>query len=338
MSKIICDVCGTAYPEATTQCPICGYVRPADSVSAGNASSNDNGARTYTYVKGGRFSKQNVKKRNRTKQTADNYASAGALDKRRKAPKKKKNTGLVITAIILLLAIVAVVIYLAFKLFWPVLPPDEPVVEPQQNVDIQPEPTDATVKCESLKLDIDEVFLEEAGAARMIYVTVFPVNTTDVLTYESSDVTVATVTEHGKVVAVGAGEATITITCGDQKITCDVTCNIEEPSQDTTEETQEETTISAEDFRLNREDITMSFAGEKWKLYSGDIDMGEITWTSNNESVAKISFGTVEAVGPGTTTVYGEYGGVKVSCIIRCVFSDSEFEGVGGHGGVGEDG
>ena len=24
MSKIICDVCGTAFPENTAQCPICG--------------------------------------------------------------------------------------------------------------------------------------------------------------------------------------------------------------------------------------------------------------------------------------------------------------------------
>lgn len=338
MGKIICEVCGTAYPETTTQCPICGYVRPAEAAGTSNTSSRDGDAKTYTYVKGGRFSKANVKKRNRAKQTAEVKPTTVSSAQRRQPPKKKKNTGLVITAIILLLAIVAVVIYLALKLFWPMVPLDEPVEEPQHNVDVQPEPEDKTVPCENLVLDVEEVFLEKAGDARMIYVTASPANTTDTVSYVSSDETVATVTEHGKVVAVGPGEATITITCGNQTITCDVTCNIEEPSEDTTEEPSEQTTISAEDFRLNREDITMSFAGEKWKLYSGDIDMGEITWTSNNESVAKISFGTVEAVGPGTTTVYGEYGGVKVSCIIRCVFSDSEYEGVGGHGGVGEDG
>ena len=29
MSKIICDVCGTRYPETAEQCPICGHIRTA---------------------------------------------------------------------------------------------------------------------------------------------------------------------------------------------------------------------------------------------------------------------------------------------------------------------
>lgn len=66
MSKIICDVCGTSYPESATQCPICGCVRPAEVVtvsSEGNPVEMPTSG-TYTYVKGGRFSKSNVKKRN----------------------------------------------------------------------------------------------------------------------------------------------------------------------------------------------------------------------------------------------------------------------------------
>lgn len=337
MSKIICDVCGTVYPETTTQCPICGYVHPAESAGSSGVSSNENGTRTYTYVKGGRFSKSNVKKRNRANQTTDNRA-VSTSGSRRQPPKKKNNTGLVITAIILLLAIVAVVVYLALKVFWPTLPQEDPTDNIKDPVVVEPEPTDPVIKCQGLELDVAEVRLQEIGAARMIYVTVSPANTTEQVIYQSSDESVVTVTEHGKVVAVGPGEATITIICGDFQTTCDVICDIEQPSEDTTEEPSEDTTVSAEDFRLNREDITMSFAGEKWKLYSGDIDVTLITWSSSNESVAKISYGTVEAVGPGTTMVYGEINGVKVGCIIRCSFSDSEYEGVGGHGGVGEDG
>ena len=65
MSKVICDVCGTTYAETAAQCPICGCARNttdqtvADSVQTGE----ENG--TYTYVKGGRFSKGNVRKRNK---------------------------------------------------------------------------------------------------------------------------------------------------------------------------------------------------------------------------------------------------------------------------------
>lgn len=68
MSKIICDVCGTSYPETSTQCPICGCVRSSDSVTiAGDTSevaAKTTAPSSYNYVKGGRFSKANVKKRN----------------------------------------------------------------------------------------------------------------------------------------------------------------------------------------------------------------------------------------------------------------------------------
>lgn len=62
MSKIICDVCGTSYPDTANQCPICGKLKqdnPASATDTVNA--QDNG---YAYVKGGRFSHANVRKRN----------------------------------------------------------------------------------------------------------------------------------------------------------------------------------------------------------------------------------------------------------------------------------
>ena len=64
MSKVICDICGTAYPETATQCPICGCAR--DNVTqtpAADATQKTDGeaAGGYTYVKGGRFSKSNVR-------------------------------------------------------------------------------------------------------------------------------------------------------------------------------------------------------------------------------------------------------------------------------------
>lgn len=66
MSKIICDVCGTSYPETSTQCPICGCVRSGDAVAVAGAAGDLTAKKpsSYAYVKGGRFSKTNVKKRN----------------------------------------------------------------------------------------------------------------------------------------------------------------------------------------------------------------------------------------------------------------------------------
>ena len=37
MNKVVCDLCGTSYPETATQCPICGCVRPADAVTVNNS-------------------------------------------------------------------------------------------------------------------------------------------------------------------------------------------------------------------------------------------------------------------------------------------------------------
>ena len=339
MSKIICDVCGTAYPETSMHCPICGSVSNADAANVLAENSDSNDIRTYTYVKGGRFSKSNVRKRNRANQATDTHtpapAYAAAKQTERPQKKKKNNTGLVITAIVLLLAIVAVVIYLALKLFWPELPENAVPDTPQINEQVEPSNTD--VACESLMSDVSEVFFSEIGVARMIYVTPSPSNTTDTITYTSSDESVATVTDTGKVIAVGPGEAIITISCGDVEVTCTVICQVEDATDETTQDTTEEITISEDDLRLNREDITFSFKGEEWMLYSGEIDVTKITWTSDNESVATIENGTVKAVGVGTTTVYAEYAGVKVSCIIRCSFTNSDYQGVGGHGGVSSD-
>lgn len=62
MEKVICDVCGTDYPETAAQCPICGCARgDGGQTSAGNTTAEERPA--YTYTKGGRFSKSNVRKR-----------------------------------------------------------------------------------------------------------------------------------------------------------------------------------------------------------------------------------------------------------------------------------
>ena len=342
MSKIICELCGTAYPDTSTHCPICGsvYSGEVSSITTEKTDSNEKG--TYTHVKGGRFSKANVSKRNRTNQPEAPVKTPQSSQPTRRPPAKKKKSGFAVFVIILMLLLLAVVLYLTFKFFWPVSSSVN-ATEPTQN-NVPAVTDDTSVPCTELTLDVSEFVLSEQGSARMIYISLSPANTTDVVSYNTSDPTVATVNEYGKVEAVGPGQAVITITCGDMQKTCSVLCDFQvetmdvsvatEPTEVTTEPTEEPT----EEFRLNRADITFSSKGERWKLYSGDIDVSKITWSSDNESVAQITNGTVTAVGSGTTTVHGEYNGMKVSCIIRCAFSNSGYEGVGGHGGVGEDG
>jgi hypothetical protein len=105
--------------------------------------------------------------------------------------------------------------------------------------------------------------------------------------------------------------------------------------EETTEETTEDTTADEKAFMLNRKDITFTYKDESCVIYDGSVGLSAITWSSDNEAVAKIENGRVTAVGAGTTNVHAEYEGEKVSCIIRCNFTDdSANQGVSGNGGV----
>ena len=117
MSKIICDVCGTTYPETAAQCPICGCVRPGEAkvVSTNTSVLPEEGENSYTYVKGGRFSKSNVRKRNQNNNAAASASSATAKEDGEKKDGSEK--GLTIAVIVLLLAIVAVVLYVVLRVF-----------------------------------------------------------------------------------------------------------------------------------------------------------------------------------------------------------------------------
>ena len=284
MSKIICDVCGTSYPETATQCPICGCVRSGDKQPLILDAEVEN--ETYGGVKGGRFSKNNVRKRTKSSGSEPTKSNGD-------------NRGLVITAIILLLAIIAVAIYIAVQL---VLPAN------QNNGGDPTDPVVQTVPCESITLNMESITLDQKDAVQQILVTANPSNTTDEVIFTSSNEAVATVTKDGVVKAVGAGQVVITVKCGDVTKECAVACVF--------------------DFRLIRTELKLTFKGQYELLYAGELDLKQITWTSDDETVATITDGTVTAVANGTTTVHGEYMGLKVSCIVTCAFT-----GEGGTGG-----
>ena len=69
MNKVICDICGTAYPDTAPKCPICGFAKTATETTS--AGSERRTSESYAAVKGGRFSKQNVRKRNNSSRTPE---------------------------------------------------------------------------------------------------------------------------------------------------------------------------------------------------------------------------------------------------------------------------
>ena len=324
MSKLICDVCGTAYPETATQCPICGCVRPVETVvpivSTDNNESNDN--RTYTYVKGGRFSSSNVKRKNRGQDLPV-----------RKAKKNKKsdnsNKGLLIAVFVLLAAIIAVVAYIVLALFGErlgLIKPDEtlPVVTDQVATTTEPtETSTGEVLCVDIVFSKKVITFEREGVSKHLNFTTEPSNTTEEIRFSSSDEKVATVGADGTVLAVGPGEAVITIQCGKAKDTCNVACNFEADPDQTTAPTEAETVT---DFKLNSEDFTLFEKGETWDLYNGEVPDDQITWKSSNEKVVTVRNGVVKAVGTGSATVTAEYSGKKFTCAVHCSASVGAYD------------
>lgn len=332
MSKIICDICGTSYPETAKQCPICGCVRPGDVQRVTNEVKSDGNVSTgYTHVKGGHFTKGNVKKR--TKDAAPAPSAKKNVAPQNSEP-DKENRGLVVVAIVLLLAVIGVVIYIAVRFFGPISDPNDGTLS-TGNVQ--------SVACTDIVLDTDALTFDEAGEVLLLNVTVQPKNTSDLISYRSEDTSVVTVNSVGKVTVVGEGTTNIVITCGKITKMCAVTVEYPEDSTgiDNTEDTTGtdstgESVNTTEELRLNRMDITFTSKGGSWNLYDGSLPRNQIKWTSDDVAVASFTDGVVMAVGNGTTTVHAEFGGQKVSCTIRCSFKDNG--GIAGNGGVSEDG
>lgn len=327
MSKIICDVCGTSYPETATQCPICGCVRSGDPITvAGDTNEADvQPAATYTYVKGGRFSKANVKKRNAGKPV---YNPEPAQDEQDESLNSKKTEkGLIIAVAVLLLAIVAVVIYIALNFFGVGLPfggsgASENTTGTSQQTNQTTEQTETTVleiPCESLKLSNSVVELDRVGEAFLLNVNVLPDDQTDDIAFVSEDDSVAAVDSNGKIVAIGAGQTVITVTCGDQTAQCRVVCNIQE---ETTAPTVPEVTYTEADFTFYNgnaavKDLSFPLSDKTFKLYTGKIPAELITWETDDEGVAIFVDGLLTFVGTGVANVKVTYGDLTYECIIR---------------------
>lgn len=325
MSKIICDVCGTSYPETVTQCPICGCVRAVDprTSTAGEETLTRTGSTgTYTHVKGGRFSKANVKKRTAARSVVRDDEQDD--EQVQEIDDKKADKGLLVAFIVLLLSVIAVVCYILVKFLSPdALDPNagnkpgpgelnkDPVISTESNVNDD-------VPCEGIIIDNDTIILDKVAATIQLEVTFEPADTTDTPTYASSDTNVATVTEEGLITAVGNGEATITITCGEMVKSCKVTCNIQADTPELPSVPDVDLPSIPSGFELNRSDFTLFKKGETWTLYSGSIPSNEITWKSSNPKVATVSKGKVTAVSAGRATITAEYKGAKLTCTVRC--------------------
>lgn len=272
MSKIICEVCGTRYPDTAEQCPICGYIKEStDNEPEQEIQEDVLEIPERPRVPGGRFSKKNVRKRLKeqgTYEEAEEYSRAASKaekyesqeepdDEDEENEEETSGKGGAILNVLLVLVIVALLAVSALifvKYFMPdlldkvsetepayteqtVAPTEEPTEAPTE------EPTEApTVPCQELILDETDVTLREVGAMHLLNIQILPEDTTDEIMYISSNEEVATVNEEGRITAVAEGTVVITAVCGEQQLECNVVCNFAEE-----EETEAPTEAPAEE-------------------------------------------------------------------------------------------
>lgn len=96
-----------------------------------------------------------------------------------------------------------------------------------------------------------------------------------------------------------------------------------EPSPETSSATQ-----TAESFTLDISDITLSRAGETYRINATFLpsgSTGELTWTSSNPtSVSVAEDGTVTGLAKGNSTITATMtGGYTQKCVVRCGWSDN---------------
>lgn len=293
-----------------------------------------------SHVRGGRFSKSNVRKRNenlvryempeekprqkaRTREEADR-----AYGTREVAPRKKSNVGLNIALVIVIIALLCVTAYIFVEYFMPnVLKMQEETVPPTEVTEIATEPPteevteEPTVPCTGLEWADGEtaVLLEELGQNWLLNVVVTPEDTTDLLTYYSSDESVVTVDSEGCLTAVGEGEAVVVVSCGSVQVQCDVQCVFaEEPVE---EETAEPTELLKDvTLTVNLTDITFNAKNQGYTFKCTGLSNDEVTWISEDENIVTVEDGKAVSVGRGTTNIIAQYGEQKVTIIVRCDF------------------
>ena len=167
-----------------------------------------------------------------------------------------------------------------------------------------------------------------------------PENTTDKVVYTSGDESIVTIDEYGRVTAVGEGETTIVVTCGNERLEIPAVVSF----QTETTEAATETTSAAEGaattpttaggnvgtgsgtaagtvLKLKKTDITMPVRGKYVTLeLEGGIVADDVKWSTSDSSVATVYNGNVTAIGKGTCIITAEYNGQTAQCIVRCKF------------------
>lgn len=320
--KVICDVCGTTFPETATHCPICGCAKSptAQTVAGDETQAAPEVSTANTYARGGRFAKNNTKRKS---------PSAGRFsgDRNKKSDSPESNKGLIAVVVVLLLAIVMVVVYIGVNVFLSDLGGKTDDGGANQTTGAYGEstgPDGQSVPCTSIKLSHKIIELNVENESFELAITEkIPENTTDPVIYTSADPSVATVDANGNVVPVGYGETTITVTCGSVTEECKIISTVGEPPATTQPENQGPALPDGFVLKLktykDSGEITLAGDGVA-NLYTETmgIKASDITWTTSDPAIATVENGKVTGVGKGYCYITATIGDQTATCKVIC--------------------
>ena len=357
MNKIICDICGTSYPDTADCCPICGCSRDAADGILGGDLLEQTAEETVQDSPRKRkeifdYDEVNSEPEEESVTYAQTDYDGEEDEEEEEEPRQNTLVVIVLTVLIALLLMAAGFIFVRY--FLPNIGGKEDAA-PQTTQETELASTETTVlsiPCQELYIISGKtVELNEEGQMFLLHVKASPENTTDKILFTSGDESVATVTEDGKITAVSEGETVITISCGVSVMECPVTVKyVEETTAAATEaietvatgetvpeeandatEAQSDAAASTEataaaqtnlknvTLKLKKTDIRLGVYYEYKLLLDCDLEQNEVQWSSEHPYIASVDEnGVVKAIKAGTTAITATYGDQKVQCIVRC--------------------
>lgn len=172
------------------------------------------------------------------------------------------------------------------------------------------------VECTGITLNETTLTFNNIGEDSTLIATVTPTNTTDNISWLSSDSSVVTV-DNGIVTAVSKGNAQITASCGSYNAVCNITVEIQETDIPCVGIVLEPTTLTFNEKGTQELTVTVT--------PSNTTD--SVSWVSENEDIAIVENGVITPVSNGTTTIIVSCGEYSASCEVTVsIEQDSEWD------------
>lgn len=256
MSKIICDICGTTYPDSSDCCPICGCSNmETEEILSADVSYEEiyEETREPEPTKSPKTRKKEIfdfdeVNTEKVPDAEDDDEEDYEEEEEEEAP--RHNTFVVILLTVLIVALLGAAAFIFVRYFLPNMGEEEtvPTTASVQEMETTAPATEPTIPCLQMAMTNAGIAeLNAEGQQFLLHIKALPENTTDKIIYTSADESIATVTEDGKITAVSEGETVIYISCGKTSMECPVIVKyVEETTPPTTVETVPEETVTDE--------------------------------------------------------------------------------------------